>query len=64
MRFGETTSQLLYNFEEFCMEDYLRQQNIQGQYSMQGTMQRISDRYGGCFPSFMRLGVWGGVYVG
>ena len=44
MCFGEKTSQLLYNFEETCMEDYLRQQNIQGQYSMQGTLQRINDR--------------------
>ena len=44
MQFGDSTTQLLYNFEETCMEDYLRQENIKGQYSIEGTMQRIGDR--------------------
>ncbi|XP_038078290.1 transient receptor potential cation channel subfamily M member 3-like isoform X2 [Patiria miniata] len=40
----EPSMQLLYNFEEECTENYLRQKALEKQLSVNGTIQRISER--------------------
>ncbi|XP_033642515.1 transient receptor potential cation channel subfamily M member 1-like [Asterias rubens] len=41
---GEYPMQRLYNFEEECTENYLRQQALKEQYSVNNRVQRISER--------------------
>ncbi|XP_022086912.1 transient receptor potential cation channel subfamily M member 3-like isoform X2 [Acanthaster planci] len=40
----EPSMQLLYNFEEECTENYLRQKALEEQSSVNGTIQRISEK--------------------